>query len=396
MNKCMIIGLSVFALTSLIADAAENQKRDRGESFYNCLNSNTSGNGNIWVSLTTVGHIWDNSPIAMDSNTAKGKWISNIRAFPEIRMHMGILDIASVSLESRVLGNFWNPGWVSLDCKLTPPNNKELRFHGYALDIKYKYQFIESGPSLGGYIGFMPEGFVSKGHNIETRCIYELDLLPRVSKLPLRLIINNGIRIPLREDRRNFYQFLTDAAIVYSGYGFDFFVEYSLEAFNNFRHPAILQTDQEKKIAVFFSENPMYLIFGGNLRYDKGLVLSVTVPVLLSINKESKMTVDDLKNLNHLRSDLYPQEVKNGIKDPFDPWFVKWKIAGSITFPIRYTMTSSELMRNFLILKNRKKDTKIDIDNKLLDTSPDGNSDSLKTDDKSRLEKILNRKSEIK
>lgn len=392
----MIIGLLFTIMTYCRTDAAENQKRDRGETFYNCQNSNSSGHGDIWVSLTAVGHIWDNSPISMDSNTVKGKWVSNIRAFPEIRMHTGLFDIATLSLESRVLGNFWNPGWVSLDCKLTPPNNKELRFHGYALDIKYKHQFIESGPSLGGYVGFMPEGFVSKGHNIETRCIYELDLLPRISKLPLRLIVNNGIRIPLREDRRDFYQFLTDAAIVYSGYGFDFFAEYSIEAFNNFRGPAILKTSENKKIAVFFSENPMYLIFGGNLRYDNGLVLSVTAPVLLSTNRESKMTVEDLRNLNHLRSDLYPQEVKHGIKDPFDPWFVKWKIAGSITFPVRYTMTSSELMRNFLILKNRKKDTKIDIDNKLLDTSPNENSDSLKTEDKSRLEKILNRKSEIK
>jgi hypothetical protein len=360
------------------------------------MNSNTPGNGNIWVSLTAVGHIWDNSPIAMDSNAAKRKWVSNIRAFPEIKMHAGLFDIASLSLESRLLGNFWNPGWVSADCKLTPPNNKELRFHGYALDIKYKYQFIESSPSLGGYVGFMPEGFVSKGHNIETRCIYELDLLPRISKLPVRLVVNNGIRIPLREDRRNFYQFLTDAAVVYSGYGFDFYAEYSLEAFNNFRGPAILQTDKSKKIAVFFSENPMYLIFGGNLRYDNGLVLSITAPILLSTNCESKMTVEDLKNLNHLRSDLYPQEVKHGIKDPFDPWFVKWKIAGSITFPIRYTMTSSELMRNFLILKNRKQDTKIDIDSKLLDSTPDDNSDSVKIEDKSRLEKIRNRKAEIK
>jgi hypothetical protein len=330
----------------------------------------------------------------MDSNSSGSKWISNVRAFPEIRMHAGLFDIASVSLESRILGNFWHPGWVSFDCKLTPPNNRELRFHGYALDIKYKYQFIENGPSLGGYQGFMPEGFVSKGHTIETRLIYELDLLPRISKLPLRLIINNGFRIPLREDRRDFYQFLTDASIVYSGYGFDFFASYSLEAFNNLTRPAILQTDEHKKIAVFFPENPMYLIFGGNLRYDNGLVLSISVPILLSTNRESKMTTEDLSHLNQLRRDLFPQEVKYGINDPFDPWFVKWKIAGSITFPIRYIMTSSELMRNFLLLKNRKQNTKIDIDNKLLKTIPEN--DSLIMEDRTRLDKILKRKAEIK
>jgi hypothetical protein len=375
---------------------ANNQKRDRGESFYNCLNSNTTGHGNIWVSLSAVGHVWDNTPISMDSNAAKSKWISNIRAFPEIKTQFGLFDVASFSLESRVLGKFWSPGWVSFDCKLTPPNNKELRFHGYGLNMKYKYQFIESGPSLGGYTGFMPEGYVTKGHNIETRFMYELDLLARISKLPLRLLVNNGIRIPLREDRRNFYQFLTDVAIVYSGYGFDFFASYSLEAFNNFIKPAVLQTNENKRIAVFFQENPMYLIFGGNLRYDNGLTLSISVPILLSMNRESKMTPEDLSHLNQLRSDQFPEEVKYRIKDPFDPWFVKWKIAGSLTFPIRFSMTSSELMRNYLILKNRKQDTKIDIDNKLISNNPESSTDSTKIEDRTRLEQILKRKTEIK
>jgi hypothetical protein len=390
MNKI----IAFVVLVSLPSFCSENQKRNRGESFYNCLNSNTSGHGNIWISLSATGHVWDDSPITLDSNSVKGKWISNVRAFPEVRAHAGLFDIASLSLESRILGNFWNPGWISMSCKLTPPNNKELRIHGYALDMKYKYQFIENGPTLGGYTGFMPEGFVSKGHTLETRLIYELDLLPLISKLPLRFIINSGLRIPLRQDRSDFKQFLADIMVVYSRYEFDFYAAYSIEAFNNLTKPAVLQIDAYKKVAVFFAENPMYLTFGGKLRYDNGLVLAVSAPVLLSTNRESKMTVKDHTDLHRHRSDFFPQEVSMGIKDPFDPWFVKWKIAGSVSFPIRYSMTSSELMRNFLLLKNRKQDKKIDIDNKLIQAVPEN--DTFENDDKTRLEKILKRKSDIR
>lgn len=390
MNKI----ITLVVLISLSSFGGENQKRNRGESFYNCLNSNTSGHGNIWISLSATGHVWDDSPVTLDSNSVKGKWISNVRAFPEVRAHAGLFDIASLSLESRILGNFWNPGWISIGCKLTTPNNKELRIHGYALDIKYNYQFIENGPTLGGYTGFMPEGFVSKGHTLESRLIYELDLLPLISNLPLRFIVNSGLRIPLRQDRRDFKQFLTDIAVVYSGYGFDFYTAYSLEAFNNLTKPAVLKTDTYKKIAVFFPENLMCLTFGGKLRYDNGVVLAVSTPILLSTNRESKMTVKDHSDLHRHRSDLFPQEVNLGIKDPFDPWFVKWKIVGSISFPIRYSMTSSELMRNFLLLKNRKQDKKIDIDNRLFKTVQEN--DSLEVDDKARLENILKRKSEIR
>ena len=47
-----------------------NQKRNRGETFYNILNSNTIGHGNIWTSISEVGYVWDDKPIRMD--TTKG------------------------------------------------------------------------------------------------------------------------------------------------------------------------------------------------------------------------------------------------------------------------------------------------------------------------------------
>jgi hypothetical protein len=240
----------------------------------------------------------------------------------------------------------------------------------------------------------MPEGFVSKGHNLETRFIYELDFLPKMSTLPLRLLVNAGTRLPLRADRTDFFQYLFDAAAIYSGNGFDFFVAYSLEAFNNIAGPALLRTDEHKRIALFFPENPMYAIFGGSVRYSNGLSFSVAVPILLSSNVESKMTREDLRNLNQLRQDLYPREVRLRIKDPFDPWFVKWKIIGSIEFPLRFKMTSAEMMRNFLILKNRPQDKKIDIDDQLQLFDIDTDKKEAE-DDRKRLEAIRKRKEQI-
>ena len=83
------------------------------------------------------------------------------------------------------------------------------------------------------------------------------------------------------------------------------------------------------------------------------------------------------------KPELFSDEKRRGIKDPFDPWFVKWKVAGSITFPLRFKMTSSELMRNYLILKNRKEQRRIDIDQK------------IRAEEEERLQKIKKRKEEI-
>jgi len=146
----------------------------------------------------------------------------------------------------------------------------------------------------------------------------------------------------------------------------------------------IIKEPIDKNIAVYFSENLMYLTLGGNVRYDNGCVLSVSVPLLVSKNSESRMRVEDLVELHrNSRSEMFSDEKRRGIKDPFDPWFVKWKIAGSITFPLRFRMTSTELMRNYLLFKNRKDQRRIDIDKK------------IGAEEENRLQKIKKRKEEI-
>jgi hypothetical protein len=42
------------------------------------------------------------------------------------------------------------------------------------------------------------------------------------------------------------------------------------------------------------------------------------------------------------------------------------KSSGNFRFPLRYKLTSAEMMRNFLLLKNTKQQNRLDIDNRLM------------------------------
>ena len=402
-GECAVMAaMLLFAWTALVTQpfGQTEMKRNRGESYYRCLTSNTAGSGNLWLSLSGIGHVWDDSPTKSDL-PKEGFWMSNFRAFPETRIQAGLLDFAMVSVEARPLSwHFAVPGWASGDLKLTWPNNKNLRLWGFGLDCKYLYNFINTTPTLGGYIGFMPEGYVALGSVIETKLLCDVDLISKITVLPLRIVLNLGIRNPLDSALSNNYQFLGDVGLVYSGYDFDFFTAFSIEAFNNFTEPKLFvqkETAGEKRFLVWFRENPMYLILGGNVRYPNGMTLSVSAPLLLSMNVESKMSRGDQKMLDNRRADLFPYEVAHGIRDPFDPWFVKWKIAGSFSFPIRYKMTSAEMMRNFLLLKNVKQQNRLDIDNRLRNfeqtTTPEAQEGA--DDEQKRLEEIKKRKEEM-
>jgi hypothetical protein len=385
---CVLLACSGF----LAPGACQSEmKRERGESYYRCISSNTPGHGNIWLTLTGVGHVWDDVPLR---NRSEGFWVSNARVFPEARVSAGLFDFAMLSIESRIIANgFVTPGWVSADCKVTWPNNKNLRLLGFGLDAKYLNNRLNSAPSLGGYIGFMPEGYVAKGGVFEGRFLFDIDLISKSTALPLRGLLNLGFRQPLDELYADNYQFLGDAGIAYSGYDYDFFIAYSIEAFNNFSGPKTF-TQGTKKFLVWFSENPMYLVLGGNVRYKNGIILSFSAPLLTSVNVESKMSREDLSHLNRNRSDLFPYEVSHGIRDPFDPWFVKWKIVGSISFPLRYAMTGAEMMRNFLLLKNTNRQNRIDIDNRLRNFEQSTTVEPEDDNDK-RLEEIKKRKEEM-
>ena len=378
--------LACLVISAINTPAQQNQRRNRGESFYQCQNSNTAGPGDIWVSVRGVGFIWDNA----ESGDSKRRWIKNIFAFPEVYLQGGITDYLSAHISSRVVTYNWVfPGWVDGGVKLTLPNNQDLRFNGIGLSVDYRYQNTDTTPTLGGYTGFFADGFVVKGHTLETVFIYELDLLPRFSFLPLRLLTNVGLRQPLSK-RHELRQLLVNLCVVYSGYGFDFFAQYNLESFNNIFEPLPIE-DQSKKFLVWFSENPMFFTLGGNVRYDNGITLSLAVPILLSVNQGSRIRWEDEAALN--RQDInspFKYEIERGIVNAFDPWFAKWKIVGTLSFPIRFKMSGAEMMRNYLLLKNRKQAKKIDIDNRLHLQEEPTPSDEIKEQDdaKRRLEEI--------
>jgi hypothetical protein len=397
----------IVALLSTMAFAPAfgqtEMKRNRGESFYRCLSSNTEGSGNIWLFATAIGHVWDNSPLDLSRAgiAHKGHWISNARAFPEVKFVAGLSEFAQATLESRPLTwAFAVPGWAAADIKCTWPNNKQLRLFGFGLDCKYLYNFTNSTPTLGGYAGFMPEGYVAKGSVFEGRLLFDLDCIARFSALPFRAYLNVGARLPLAALYKENYQFLGDAGLAYSGYAYDFFAAYSVEAFNNFAGPKIFTNPDGKRFVVWFRENPMYVVLGGNVRRKNGTTLSVAVPLLVSANVGSKMTSEDLTALNRNTPEnvaRFPYEMSHGIKDPFDPWFVKWKISVTLSVPLRYTMTSAEMMRNFLLLKNTRQRNRLDIDTRLREiekpAAPEPAIDT--TDTEKRLEEIRKRKAEL-
>ncbi|MCU0608808.1 MAG: hypothetical protein MUF22_03445 [Chitinispirillaceae bacterium] len=395
---CLLVVLA-FGIIAPSSSQTE-MKRNRGESFYRLLSSNTEGTGNLWLSFTAVGHVWDDKPVSAGPSADRhtGFWMSSFRAFPEVRAQYGLSEWAMATIESRPIT--WAakmPGTISGDVKLTWPNNKKLRFLGYGLDLKYIQSFTHSTPTLGGYLGFMPEGYVTLGSIFETKFLFDVDLLPKITSLPLRGMLNLGTRLPLSEYQENF-QILADIGAIFTGYDYDFFAAYSLEAFNNFTGPrTFTQHDgSNKKWVIWFKENPMYLVLGGNVRYKGGIILSIVSPLLLSANEGSGMNDADRASLSHYVD--FPYENTHLIKDAFDPWFVKWKILGSLTFPIRYKITSAEMMRNFLLLKNSKKQSRLDIDNRLRNfeqaTTPEPVDE--KKDTERRLEEIQKRKEEMK
>ena len=404
-GNLLLLLLGVLVSAGMVS-GQQNQRRNRGESFFWCRNSNTLGPGNIWVSLSGTGYMWDDAGVEESEETGKEAFVKKLKTIglgADIRIQGGITDFLSLQAGVRPV---FRQEWAGGGIKLTWPDNQELRMHGVGCSIDYRYQIGENAPTIGGFNGFMPEGFVVKGHNLSMLFIYELDLTSKFSFLPLRVIANAGLRQPLSK-RKEMRQFLINTGIVYSGYGFDFYAQYNLESFDNMGNPKIVQDDLNKstRFAVWFSENPMYVTLGGNMRYDNGITLSLAVPILLSVNRGSRKTREDQVELDR---NIYPErfvfEKANGINDPFDPWYAKWRIVGSLMFPIRFKMTGAEMMRNYLMLKNRKQEKKIDIDSRIRSGEKTDGREGRKgeaenkedqEDTKRRLEEIRKKREEI-
>ena len=411
MNRLMVrsgpaaMGMMVLIISMMfevVAQPPSSVRRNRGEGLYTALSANTTGPGNWWVTGRGIFFIWDDNP--NDAGAPK------LCPFLEVNSELGITNWLSLTAASRLLSYTNNKSFQFGDAgggiRLTTPNNQDLRFDGFGLQLNYKYNFVQNFASLGGYrnggTGFAPEGFLFQNHQVEAALLYERDFLAHYSVLPLKLFVNAGARIPLDTTYFNYSQYLVRAGVAYVGLGFDVFVEYSLDAFfNETGQPKKFDFDWNwgsKKIwEVAFSENPMYITVGGRIRYENGASILLGIPLLISSNQGSDMTYEG--NWYRLQTN-FPAEKLRGINDPFDPWYAQWKIVVELSVPVFYNQTSAEMMRNFTLMKNQKGGRKIDIDEKLRQALDENNQskDALKLeeDDKNkRLEQIRKKREEM-
>lgn len=371
-------------------------KRSRGAGLYLCRSANTIGAGNVWAGFRALGFLWDSDP--EDNNRPEPF------AFPEFDAEVGIYNLASVYLESRILTYSYKYDWLAVGSKCTFLRNSDLRFQNVGLLLEYKHRFLkEFHTSIAGFqnsegTGFSPEGFIVKGGNLTVLALYDLDFLAKFSWLPLKVYANIGARVPFSREFVDFSQYLLYLGAAYVGLGADVFIEYSIEAFvNSSSDPKKFSFNwagwgtTTKTWEVAFPENPMYLTLGGRIRYPNGITLYGAVPLLLSQNIGSAMTDEDRDGLH---TGKFPEEWARGITDPFDPWYAQWKVILKISYPIRYRQTGSEMRRNFLLLKNKKEKKKIDID-KRIKLEQSISEEEEEKDKRRRLEAIKKRREEI-
>lgn len=385
MTKYAFIPAMTLCVATVAAQTSQF-RRPRGAALYKCESANTTGAGNVWITGRAIGFIWD---AKKDATTLDASML--IRGFIEARADLGLFNIASVSAESRIISYPWEKrlqfGNIAGMVKFTTPNNKDLRLHGAGIEFKYLYSSIKDFNSLGGFrldgsgTGFSPEGIIVGGGTIGFMALYDLDLVQRVSFLPLKLLVNFGFRIPTQEEYRPFSQYVFNTGVSFTGSNFEVFAEYSLEAFlNKSTEPKQFSFDwwggSSKRWEVAFSENPMYLTLGGKICYPNGVSLLACVPLLLSSNRGSTMEYSGCAAGGpHTLTGNFDDECSRNVTDGFDPWYAKWKVIAQILFPVHYRQTGAEMRRNFLLMKNKGGVRKIDIDERIRldqeDTEPD-------------------------
>lgn len=398
MNK-MAVWFYIILMLVVPVESQSMMKRSRGERLYRCENANTVGRGNMWCHFTTLGFLWDSSP-------EKGNRPAPF-AFPELYAAWGIFNYVTLDIETRLVTYGWEyaGGSVGLKCTLFP--NKDIRFHTVGIKTAYTHAIPENiHTSIAGYrnmagTGFTPEGFIVQGGNLSVTALYDIDFLAKQSWLPLKISTNLGIKIPMDTEFITYSQYCVNVGIAYIGLAADVFVEYTLEAFvGKPSEPKIfrcawpgwqVQTNDVLEYRVWevaFTENPMYVVIGGRIRYPGGIAILGAVPLLLSRNSGSAMTKEDKLKL---KQGKFPEETARGITDPFDPWYAKWKIVVQVSFPIRFKQTGVEMRRNFLLLKNKKDKKKIDIEQRLEDETGEEKEDREKRLDEinKRLKSIM-------
>ncbi|MFP4520726.1 MAG: hypothetical protein ACLFQK_01140 [Fibrobacterota bacterium] len=342
--KIMVIILTICVF------AAAMPKRSRGAGLFYCESANTVGAGNIWTRLYGTGYIWDN-------NTA-----DNLpKIFPNAKIKYGVTDFLELELDSRIITYGFQPGSAAFRGKLTTPNNKKLKLFRAGLQFSAEKGFYEEFPSVGfravtegGGVGFNSEGFENANMKFVPMFCADLDFISVFSTLPIKLYFNFGKEFGGGEEFSYLNMYRFKGGIEYKGLYTEMFIEYKLDAFDNFSKPVIvhdLSSNPYDTFRVFFEENPSYVTGGANVKYENGIKLTGAVSILLSKNVKE----------NHGLVRPVIKTSRTTINQGFSPFFADWKLCGAISFPLRFKITSSEMVRYFLLRKNRNRKKKIDI-----------------------------------
>lgn len=400
MKKSPLRFLLIILLLSFLTDASTKayMKRSRGQGLFHTEGANTVGQGNIWFATRAIGFLWDDK-----FDTLSGLSVPAIHGFIEARADAGIFNCVSILVESRPVSYPWDNklqfGNIQAGIKATYPNNADIRLFGIGGEFRYLHSFLKNFNSIAGYrsggTGFSPEGIILEGGSLQAKVLFDFDLIAYNSKFPFQIMANCGMRVSLDAENRDLSSYLFSLGVSYSGLEFEGFIEYSIEAlFNSVLSPAVVEKKWwtgTKKWEVAFSENPMYLTFGGRYRFGNGATATLCAPLLLSTNYGTAMIEKDKQDL-HTKPGSRPE-----VKDTFDPWYAKWKVIIELSIPIKYTHTAAQMRRNFLLLKNKKPEENIDIDRQLNKTKKDSNNqkDGAEEDYRRRLEKIKKQREKI-
>ncbi len=392
---CIIVLLFIVPITS-----QEVFKLSSGEGLAFCDNANTHNRGDIWLSGFGRGFYWDNP------DGKKGGF--PLKIFPSGSLDIGILRYWDASFSTELLSyGFKIPGNFRVKSKITLPNNNKLRLIGLALSGSYTYNFLKDYSSIGGYrniiAGFSPEGIMYSGGSFELRAISDVEFIKWKSFLPLKFYINIGYRSSMQDmpgavnyngsillpDPKRYAQYIFFSGLEYKGLETDFFVEFYAEAFNSIKE---LQTivwiggEKVSKFPYYLSENPMYLTPGMRIKYSNGVMLMAALPILLS--KEKGLTSTSVKN-----NELTPSDKAQGWTDGFSPFYANWKVTAKMSIPLHLTMSNAEMIRRFLLMKNRSKKQTMDIDEAI--DKKDKKKNENKTDEEKMKDDIDKRKQEM-
>jgi len=371
--------LSFFLLLLCLTNASGARRLARGDGLFFCENANTYGKGNVWVNGHGRAFYWDNP----------GEDGFPLKVFPAAGLDMGILPFLDFGIATDVISyGFAIPGDLMFKTKITWPNNTKLRLFAGAFSMFYKINFLEDYPSIGGLrtkdVGFMAEGIMYGGKSMGFRLIGDLDLVRWKSFLPLKGYLNAGYLMSLNRDISDFDQITLSAGLEFKGLATDFLVEIHGEFLKGttLTKGLLVRMSNGKVFRHHFSENPIYVSPGIRIKYENGLTLLAAVPLLLSKNKGLK--IKDLIPDSHV---LRYGAITNG----YEPFYADWKIVGKMSYPIRFKVTTAEMIREFLLLKNRKQKQAIDIDEK----RGAGSDGKMQEEDKKRLDEIRKRREEM-